>query len=171
MEAVVFYILGTLAVATAVLVVTRRNPIASAVWLVACFFAFAALFVTLQAHFIAVIQILLYAGAIMVLFIFVIMLLNLGAAELKARMLRFPVILGGAATLYLIVLLVLGILKRGTFPSAAGDASALAVASDFGYVGPVGQLLFTKYLLPFELTSVLLLLAIVGSVVMGKRKL
>lgn len=171
MEEIIFYILGSLAVATALLVVTRRNPIASAVWLVACFFAFAALFVTLQAHFIAVIQILLYAGAIMVLFIFVIMLLNLGVEELKARMLRFPVILGGAATLYLIILLVLGILKNGRFPSAIPDVSWLAVASDFGTVGPVGRLLFTHYLLPFELTSVLLLVAIVGSVVMGKRKL
>lgn len=164
MEAYFFYILGGAAVAASLLMVTRRNPIASALWLVAAFFAFAGLFILLNAHFIGVIQVLLYAGAIMVLFIFVIMLLNLGPEELKARLLRFPVLLGGAAALYLLVLLGLGILKRGV-------TAAETLPEDFGYVAPVGKLLFTKYLVPFELTSILLLAAIVGSVVMGKRKI
>jgi len=151
-------------VVTALLMVTRVNPIASAVWLVVCFFAFAALFITLEAHFIGVIQVLLYAGAIMVLFIFVIMLLNIGAEELKARTMQFSGLLGGLVTIYLIVLITLGLLKnpvRFFEPLTEG----------YGYVAPVGRLLFTKYLVPFELTSVLLLVAIVGSVVMGKRKL
>lgn len=164
MELIAFYIFGGLALLTAILMVTRQNPIASALWLIACFFAFAALFVTLSAHFIAVIQILLYAGAIMVLFIFVIMLLNLGPEELKRRLLRFPVFLGGAATVYLIVLLALSLLKVKAAPMTE-------LPADFGYVSPVGKLLFTKYLIPFELTSILLLIAIMGSVVMGKRKL
>jgi len=164
MEAITFYILGGGAVVTALLMVTRKNPITSALWLVACFFAFAALFITLSAHFIGVIQILLYAGAIMVLFIFVIMLLNLGPEELKSRMLRFPVLLGGGVTVYLVVLLALSLLK-----SEGQDFEPLP--DDFGYVSPVGRLLFTRYLIPFEMTSVLLLIAIVGSVVMGKRKL
>jgi len=164
MEPIFFYGFGGLAVVTALLMVTRVNPIASAVWLGVCFFAFAALFITLEAHFIGVIQVLLYAGAIMVLFIFVIMLLNIGAEELKARTMQFSGLLGGLVTIYLIVLITLGLLKnpvRFFEPLTEG----------YGYVAPVGRLLFTKYLVPFELTSVLLLVAIVGSVVMGKRKL
>ena len=164
MNPILFYTFGGLAVVTALLMVTRQNPIASALWLVINFFLFAALFVTLSAHFIAVIQILLYAGAIMVLFIFVIMLLNLKEEEIKPRQLQFSGLLGGGLVIYLIVLLVLGLLK---IPAAPFEAST----EDFGYIAPVGRLLFTKYLVPFELTSVLLLVAIVGSVVMGKRKL
>src|SRR3989338_1987164 len=164
MEPIFFYGFGGLAVVTALLMVTRVNPIASAVWLVVCFFAFAALFITLEAHFIGVIQVLLYAGAIMVLFIFVIMLLNIGAEELKARTMQFSGLLGGLVTIYLIMLLVLGILKQNV-------RFFEPLTEGYGYVAPVGRLLFTKYLVPFELTSVLLLVAIVGSVVMGKRKL
>lgn len=164
MESIIFYAFGGLAVATALLMVTRQNPIASALWLVVCFFAFAALFINLGAHFIGIIQILLYAGAIMVLFVFVIMLLNVGAEELKTRTLQFSGVLGGGAALYLIILLALGIFKMPVNVFAP-------LPADYGYVAPVGRLLFTKYLVPFEMTSVLLLVAIVGSVVMGKRKL
>lgn len=164
MESILFYIFGSLAVVTALLMVTRQNPISSAMWLVLCFFAFAALFAMLSAHFIAIIQILLYAGAIMVLFIFVIMLLNIQEEELKPRQMQFSGLLGGGVTLYLVILFTLGFLK--TEGSGFSELPA-----DFGYVAPVGQLLFTKYLIPFELTSVLLLAAIIGSVVMGKRKL
>ena len=142
MEAYLFYAIGGFMVLTSLLMVTRRNPITSAIWLIASFFGFAAMYVVLQAHFIAVIQVLLYAGAIMVLFIFVIMLLNIGAEELKARTLQFTGIIGGAVTIYLIMLLVLGILKQ--------NVSALpAIAQDFGFVNPVGELLFTRYLVPF----------------------
>lgn len=164
MSPILFYIFGALAVGTALLMVTRQNPIVSALWLVVSFFAFAALYAMLAAHFIAVIQILLYAGAIMVLFIFVIMLLNIKEEELKPRQMQFSGLLGGGIVIYLIVLFSLSLLKTklSLFPE---------IPEDFGYVTPIGQLLFTKYLIPFELTSVLLLVAIVGSVVMGKRKL
>lgn len=164
MNPILFYTFGGLAVVTALLTVTRKNPISSALWLVVCFFAFAALFATLSAHFIAVIQILLYAGAIMVLFIFVIMLLNMKEEELKPRQMQFTGLLGGGVVIYLTFLFGLSLLKNktGLMPP---------LSEDFGYVSPIGRLLFTKYLIPFELTSVLLLTAIVGSVVMGKRKL
>lgn len=163
-ELVAFYTLGGLAVLTAILTITRLNAIASALWLVVCFFCFAGLYVLLEAHFVAVIQILLYAGAIMVLFIFVIMLLNLGPGELKRRQLKFSTLIGGALVLYLVFLLGTGFLGLAPqmFPK---------LDEGFGYVTPIGKILFTKYLIPFELTSVLLLVAIVGSVVMGKRKL
>src|SRR3989338_4902863 len=137
--------------------VTRQNPIHSALWLVVCFFAFAGLFVLLSAHFVAAIQILLYAGAIMVLFIFVIMLLNFQKEELKAKSLRFSGFLAGGAVLYLIILLSLAFLKEPNFVFSS-------LRDGFGEVSPVGTLLFTRYLVPFELTSVLLLVAIVGSV-------
>lgn len=183
MERILFYTIGGLMVLASLLMVTRRNPITSAIWLITSFFGFAAMYVVLQAHFIAVIQVLLYAGAIMVLFIFVIMLLNIGAEELKARTLQFTGVIGGAVTIYLIMLLVLGILSQGSaLPDREANLQSLrslkehvgalpAIAQDFGFVNPVGELLFTKYLVPFELTSVLILAAIVGSVVMGKRKL
>ena len=164
MEATLFYIFGGLAVVTALLMVTRQNPIFSAVWLVISFFAFAVLFLMLHAQFVAVLQILLYAGAIMVLFIFVIMLLNVREEELKPKVLQFSGILGGGAAIYLVVLFALGVLKEKVAPFGP-------IPEDFGYVAPVGKLLFTKYLVPFELTSVLLLVAIVGSVVMGKRRI
>lgn len=164
MELTAFYSLGGVAVVTALLMVTRKNPIAAALWLVVCFFAFAGLFVTLSAHFLGVIQVLLYAGAIMVLFIFVIMLLNIGNEELRSRQLRFPVVLGVAAAVYFLVLVGVGLLKEFPFPFSQ-------VAHDFGNAKPLGLLLFTRYLIPFELVSVLLLVAIVGAVVLGKRKL
>lgn len=164
MNPIAFYIFGSLCVGTALLMVTRRNPISAALWLVVCFFAFAGLFILLGAHFIGAVQILLYAGAIMVLFIFVIMLLNLGNEELKSRLLRFPVLIGGAITIYLVSLIILGLLKGPQFEFGV-------VPEDYGFISNVGRLLFTRYLIPFELTSVLLLIAIVGSVVMSKRKL
>lgn len=164
METSLFYIFGGMAVVTALLMVTRQNPIVSALWLVVCFFAFAVLFLMLDAQFVAVLQILLYAGAIMVLFVFVIMLLNVREEELKSRVLQFSGVLGGLAAIYLVVLFGVGVMKEPLAPFAA-------VPADFGLVAPIGRLLFTKYLIPFELTSVLLLVAIVGSVVMGKRKI
>lgn len=164
MDGLAFYFFGSAAVVTALLMVTRRNPISSALWLVACFFAFAALFILLSAHFIGAIQILLYAGAIMVLFIFVIMLLNLGAEELKSRMLRFPVLLGAVACAYFLFLISFSLVRESG--NSFGE-----IPPDFGYTSFVGRLLFTRYAVPFEMTSVLLLVAIVGSVVMGKRKL
>jgi len=164
MEPIVFYILAAITVVTALLMVTRTSPISSAVWLIACFFAFAGLFVLLEAHFIAVIQVLLYAGAIMVLFVFVIMLLNLRPEELKTRAIRFQTVLGGIFVLYLVFLLPLSLFRSGKllFPE---------VLPQFGYVQGIAEMIFTKYLVPFEVTSVLLLVAIVGSVIMGKRKL
>ncbi len=164
MEAFVFYSVAGMTVATALLVVTRSNPISSAVWLIACFFGFASLFVLLDAHFIAALQILLYAGAIMVLFTFVIMLLNLRPDELKKRAISFRNVVGATAVFYLAILLPFGVWKGGkaAFPESVPQ---------FGYIQPIAEMLFTKYLVPFEITSVLLLVAIVGSVILGKRKL
>lgn len=164
MELIVFYIFGGLAVATALGVVAFKNPISSAFSLVVSFFAVSALYAMLSAHFLAVVQVLVYAGAIMVLFIFVIMLLNLQGEELKEK--GFPTYFKVFTALFLAAFLggLIFVFKnfQGIFPQA-NEA--------FGTVKAVGRLLFTRYFVPFELTSVLLLVAIIGGVVLAKREL
>jgi len=163
-ETILFYILAAVAVISALFVITRRNPIASALMLVVCFLATAGIFAMLDATFIAVIQVLLYAGAIMVLFIFVIMLIHTDPAELKRRTITFGKIMGAAAAVYLAI--VLGIAAwRPPFIEAPSAGES--------FVAPItiGRELLTQYVLPFEVLSVLLLIAIVGAVVLAKKKL
>ena len=145
-------------------VITRRNPIASALWLVVCFLATAGIFALLGSVFIAVIQILLYAGAIMVLFIFVIMLVHTDPSELKTRTINFAKILAAAAAVYLAIVLGIAV-WRPPFISAPSAGKV--------FLGPatLGRELLTQYIMPFELLSVLLLIAIVGAVVLAKKKL
>lgn len=164
MELTIFYIFGALAVATALGVVAFKNPIASAFSLVVSFFAISAIYATLNAHFLAVIQVLVYAGAIMVLFIFVIMLLNLQADELKEKgfSTHFKIIAALFLAAFLGALIFIFKNYLGSFPLAT---------ETFGTVKSVGELLFSKYFVPFEFTSVLLLVAIIGGVVLAKREL
>jgi NADH-quinone oxidoreductase subunit J len=166
-----FWIFGVIAMGSALLCITRKNPVASALWLVVTLFALAALFVLLDAQFIAVLQVLVYAGAIMVLFLFVIMLLNLGRpgpSDIKGPVgLLSAVVLAGAMLLLLRPL--------STAPLAAGaqlpPGTVAALQEQQGVVGSVAAPLFETYLIPFEIASVLLLAAIVGAVVLAKRKL
>jgi NADH-quinone oxidoreductase subunit J len=164
MELIVFYIFGGLAVATALAVVAFKNPISSAFSLIVCFFAIAALYAMLNAHFLAVIQILVYAGAIMVLFIFVIMLLNLRGEELEER---------GSSVFFKTItgLLLAGLTGGFFFIFRQMQFGFKPVNNAFGTVKMVGRLLFTEYWFPFEYTSVLLLVAIIGGVVLAKREL
>ena len=171
MTTTIFWAFAAIAVGSALLCVTRRSPIASALWLVLTLFALAALFVILDAQFIAVLQVLVYAGAIMVLFLFVIMLLNLGRpgpTDIKGPVgVLVATVLAGA------LLLQLRVLSQATLPPGiqlpAGTISALQQQQ--GMVGSVANPLFAAYLVPFEIASVLLLAAIVGAVVLAKRKL
>jgi NADH-quinone oxidoreductase subunit J len=167
-----FYLFGLIAVVSAVLFVTRKSPVAAALWLVNTMFCLAAIYVLLDAQFIGVIQVLVYAGAIMVVFLFVIMLLNLGhPSELAdARGLLWKLAAGfvGIAMLALVftrsgarIPLSFLALKPGTLADQIATQGAIA---------PVAKPLFTQYLLAFELTSVLLLAAIVGAVVLGRRR-
>ena len=159
-----------LAIVSAASCVTRRNPVASALWLVVTLFSLAALFVLLDAQFLAVLQVLVYAGAIMVLFLFVIMLLNLGRAG--PTDLKGPIGLGLGVLLAGLLLVQLLVLRQSSLPAlgaAAGPPPRAAVGA--GIVPALAQPLFTAYLVPFELTSLLLLAAIVGAVVLAKRKL
>lgn len=166
-EAVLFYLFSLAAIVAGLSVVTTRNPITSALSLVVCFFFLAADYVLLDAHFVAVIQILVYAGAIMVLFIFVIMLLNLRDDA--------PVPLLEISRRGLVGILVAGVLGTGllTALEAMPDAGPpKAVGADYGRVAEVGTAIFSgHYLLPFEVVSALLTVALVGAVVLAKREI
>jgi len=166
-----FYLFGLIAVASALLFVTRKSPVSAALWLVNTMFCLAALFVLLDAQFIGVIQVLVYAGAIMVVFLFVIMLLNLGhPSELAdARGMGWKVAAGAVG---LALLAEVFTLTRARIPEALSLPPGF-VAQDLareGAIAPIARPLFTEYLLAFELTSVLLLAAIVGAVVLGRRR-
>jgi NADH-quinone oxidoreductase subunit J len=165
-----FWIFGAIAVVGALSCITRKNPVASALWLVVTLFALAAMYVLLDAQFIAALQVLVYAGAIMVLFLFVIMLLNLGhpgPSDIKG-----PVGVGIAALLGGTLLLQLRVLGQAAPPDAITlPEGTMAALQQQGMVAAVAGPLFDAYLIPFEITSLLLLAAIVGAVVLAKRKL
>jgi NADH-quinone oxidoreductase subunit J len=151
-------------VITAAGVVVARSPMYAAMSLVGAFFFMAGIYVLLSAHLIAFLQILVYAGAVMVLFLFVIMLLSLGDEHLEEERQKVMQLLGAAGAIGLVVLVASAIRD-----SVGGEMAV--VGSDFGTVKAVGRALFTQYLLPFEATSLLLLVAIVGAVVVAKEKI
>ena len=166
LESTLFYVLAAVAIASAILVVTRRSPVISALFLIVNFFCLAGLYLTLHAQFIAVIQIIVYAGAIMVLFVFVIMLLNLGdERKLMEGMSAKKVIAVGLAAGLLTELIYIIESSWIVLP-----ASAVARGTEVGTVEYIGGQLFTGYLFPFEVTSVVLLVAIVGAIVLAKKK-
>ena len=166
-----FYLFGLVAIVSALAFVTRRSPVAAAMWLVSVMFSLAAMYVMLDAQFIGTMQVLVYAGAIMVVFLFVIMLLNLGhASELAdARGLWWKLAGGGVG---LTLLAEIFALTKAKLPDAfvlPENTIANQVTRD-GAIAPLAGPLFHEYLLAFEVTSVLLLAAVVGAVVLGKRK-
>ncbi len=166
MELLAFYILGAGAVVTAVMMVIHRNPLASALNLILTMFCLAGIFVLLNAHFMAAIQILVYAGAIMVLFIFVIMLLNLrgeGWPPLTWKKLLASFI--GILLVGYSLIKITDIFRGSILPIAT------PLPEDFGTTKIVGEKLFTDFLLPFEVTSILLLASIVGAVILAKMKI
>jgi NADH-quinone oxidoreductase subunit J len=162
-ELVTFFVFAIPMLIAAAGVVVARNPVYAAMNLVAAFFFMAGIYVMLVAHLIAFMQILVYAGAVMVLFLFVIMLLSpheeFGYA--KPRVMQW---LGAAGALGLF-----GLLIAAVWNVSAGGVRSLP--ADFGTVKAVGTVLYTQYLLPFEATSLLLLVAIVGSVVVAKERI
>ena len=164
LELVVFLVLAVAAIASAVLMITRRSPVTSALYLVLNFFVIAVLYLLLRAQFIAIIQITVYAGAIMVLFLFVIMLLNLSEDSLfKWRLTSAKSI----AALLGIAMLVEVLYFVMYFTSTSGISPK---AESMGTVESIGKVLFKNYLFPFEITSLLLLAAIVGAILLAKKK-
>jgi NADH-quinone oxidoreductase subunit J len=163
---ILFLILGVMALISGVLVVFQVHPLRSALWLIVNFFAVAGIYLLAHAEFIAAIQVIVYAGAIMVLFLFVIMLLNLRQPEAAPKIPFFGQKLGGIILAVFTALILMYGFSLAKFP-AAKEAAAPAL----GNTESIAVSLFTNYLLPFEVTSVLLLVAIVGAVVLAKTKL
>ena len=166
-----FYLFGLLAIASALAFVTRRSPVSAALWLVSVMFCLAALYVMMDAQFVGIIQVLVYAGAIMVVFLFVVMLLNLGhpgeLSDIRGKWGRLAA--GGVGLALLAQIMVLA--RTRFLPSLQPPANPVfGGAPDRGAVGTVAHPLFTEHLLAFELTSILLLAAIVGAVAVGRRK-
>ena len=160
-----FFILGAVALISGGLVVFQKHPLRSALWLIVNFFAVAGIYLLAHAEFIAAIQVIVYAGAIMVLFLFVIMLLNLRQPEEHPTI---PFIgqkfLGTVLAGFVALLMIYGF-TRAKLPAAREALPGL------GNTESIARSLFTDYLLPFEVTSVLLLVAIVGAVVLAKSRL
>jgi len=167
MQFFIFLIVAIILVVASILVIVQRNPVVSALFLIAALCAQAILYLLLNATFLAVIQIIVYAGAIMVLFLFVIMFLNLRKDEFGVEKRKAQRFFG---ILFAVLLLVeLGVvIKIGLSKIPSKD---IILDPDFGGVQSIGKALFTDYLLPFELTSVLLLVAMVGAIVLAKKKL
>ena len=159
-----FYLFGLLAVASSLLFITRKSPVAAALWLVSTMFALAAEYIMLDAQFVGAIQVLVYAGAIMVVFLFVVMLLNLGHADIKADF-RENRVRFGAGAVGVVLLAMLLSLSNTRLPVIQP-----ATVREANVVAPVAQVLFTEHLLAFEVTSILLLAALVGAVVLAKRR-
>jgi NADH-quinone oxidoreductase subunit J len=167
-EHVLFGAFALLTVVSALSVIFARSPINSAMSLVATFFFLAGIYVLLWAHTVAVLQVLVYAGAIMVLFLFVIMLLNLGESTTPGSGLTFAGIAGGVAAAGLLGVLVTAISR---IPTASALTGSQAVSQGFGTLEVIGQVLFTRWLLPFESVSLLLLVGMVGAVVVAKSRI
>ncbi len=167
METALFYIFGGIALLAAINVVVQKRVFYSAISLIVCLCAVAALYLILEAPFIAAVQIIVYAGAIMVLFLFVIMLLDpFSAAALgdKKKFLRYAAIILGAIVLALLVPLL------NMYSLSRTPRNPESISGGLGSASHLGQMLFSEYLLPFEMTSVLILVAIIGVVVLSKRR-
>ena len=157
-----FWILAVASLFSALMVITSKNPIYSVIWLILTFFTISGHYILLNAQFLAVVNIIVYAGAIMVLFLFVIMLMNLGKhiESQKGRWLRLGGVLAGGS-----LMLVLVAALRGT------EAQMTQLGGgEIGLIQNLGKVLFRDYVVPFELSSILFLTAMVGAVVLGKKE-
>ena len=164
----VFYALAALITIASIMVISSRNAVTSAMFLVMDLFLLAGLYATMDAHFVAAIQVLVYAGAIVVLFMFVIMLLNLAPAE-RTRVRIAPPELAVLIATIVGFLAVAVLLATGQPTGVSGQLTAEAIQKAGGNTFVVGMELYTHYLWPFELASILILLAIVAAVVIAKK--
>ena len=160
---ILFWILSGLALLSALMVISSKNPVYSVLWLIVTFFAISGHYILLNAQFLAIVNIIVYAGAIMVLFLFVIMLMNLGrlAEPQKNRWLRIAGAVAGGCLLLVFVAALRNIeMKKQIAETNTGD---------IGLIQNLGKALFDEYVVPFEISSILFLTAMVGAVVIGKK--
>jgi len=165
-EQLAFYFLSSVAIIAAIMVVTVRNPVRAALFLILTFFTVACIWLLLEAEFLAIVLVLVYVGAVMVLFLFVVMMLDIDIDQLREG---FGEYLPIGATVAVIILLQLAIvLSSGPFEIDQMPAPA-AAAAEYGNTHQLGLLIYTYYVYPFELAAVLLLLAIVAAISLGLR--
>jgi len=160
---VLFWFLTALAILSALMVVFSKNPVHSVLWLIAVFFAISGHYIILNAQFLAIVNLIVYAGAIMVLFLFVIMLMNLNS-DIEPQKNRWMKMAGVVAGLSLMLVIIAAL--RDT---DLKYQSAQVKNGDIGLIQNLGMVLFKDYVLPFEISSVLFLSAMVGAVVIGKK--
>jgi NADH-quinone oxidoreductase subunit J len=170
MTIILFYAFAAIAIMAAIGVVVARSPVGSLLFMTITLFAISGTFVLLEAHFLAAVQVIVYAGAIMVLFLFVIMLLNLGhEAQRDLKWGAFSIV---SAALVGGIVGLLALQLRGSDALVARGAGAEAIAEasrQYGVVGAIARPLYTTYVVPFEITGILLLVAIVGAIVLAKK--
>jgi NADH-quinone oxidoreductase subunit J len=161
---ILFWFLSVLALFSAIMVVVSKNPVHSVLWLIAVFFAISGHYILLNAQFLAIVNLIVYAGAIMVLFLFVIMLMNLNAdtEPQKNKWLKIAGVIAGGALLLVFV----AALKNADLKNQVAQVKS----GDIGLIHNLGMALFNDYLVPFEVSSVLFLSAMVGAVVIGKKE-
>jgi NADH-quinone oxidoreductase subunit J len=167
LDQIVFHFFAALAVVSAILVVTRRNVVQSAIFLITALLATAGIFLQLHAEFLFIVQVILYAGGIMVLFVFVIMLINMDVSLHQIQFNRqwwLGLLLALVVGAQLVLAVVVSESKIAF--GAPAPASALEPSAQL-----VGKILFSEYMLPFEIASILLLVAMIGAVVMAKKKI
>ena len=167
-ELLAFYAFGAIAVVASLLVIAQRNPIYSVLLLIASFGALSGLYVLLDAPFVAVIQIVVYAGAIMVLFLFVVMLLNAPHEETEADERRHVLLRSGPLRFGAFLAVVLA--SELAWALTQGAESGAFAGGSTNSVAAIGRVLFTEYAFAFEVTSVLILVAMVGAVVLAQRE-
>ncbi len=163
-----FFPLAALIIASALGVILNLHPIRSALCLAVTLFLMAVMFVFLDAHLVAALQIIVYAGAILVLFLFVIMLLNLEADVPHKRRRNVTLVATASGLGFAAITLHALFSSEGSLP---GPGFSVAAPAEFGTATAIGELLFTRFVLPFEITSVLLLVTVLGAVVLAKKKL
>jgi NADH-quinone oxidoreductase subunit J len=162
---ILFWCLSVLALFSALMVITNKNPVYSVLWLIVTFFSISGHYILMNAQFLAIVNVIVYAGAIMVLFLFVIMLMNLNK-ETEPQKNRWMKIAGAVAGGCLLLVMVAALKDAGDMK----DQQALVNAGSIGLIRNLGKELFTTYVVPFEISSILFLSAMVGAVVIGKKE-
>ena len=161
---IIFWFLSGLALLSAIMVLVSKNPVHSVLWLIVTFFSISGHYILLNAQFLAIVNIIVYAGAVMVLFLFVIMLMNLEAAIEPKRSVWMK--LAGVISGGLLLAVLISVIRTAT--DLNGKTAELNTG-DIGLINNLGKSLFTNYAVPFEISSVLFLSAMVGAVVIGKK--
>lgn len=164
MTQIIFWVLSVIAIFSALMVISSKNPVHSVLWLIVTFFSISGHYILLNAQFLAIVNIIVYAGAIMVLFLFVIMLMNLNR-ETEPQKSRWLKLAGAVAGGCLLLVLVAG-LKEADLK----QQQAMINDGAIGLIKNLGKELFTTYVVPFEISSILFLSAMVGAVVIGKKE-